>query len=432
MTERRSFAEILDECIDRVLTRGESIEDCVRDFPEHEVELREALSAGVAAAQAFAFLPDPDRKRAARLRLHDAIDRKRRRRTWWRLPLAGTGRAPRLATVALVALLVVAGSSTGTVLAAQDSNPGELLYPVMRAGERVQLAFAITDERESDLRARLMERRIRELEIVTSTGRERFVPDLVAQIERHRARAQGLAVGPVRSIVEALPALDDPRPTAEPDGVQATPVRPGLTPGSPSRREVSVRRIVLLSGQMEAFRQRIASFESRVGEGPSRRDLQQLREAMERSHQGLEELLERADRAYQVRGTDAGRGPSVPDAPTDVGTVRVSVRIDGVKVVHDGRNLLGVDVSVAAVEDGTKHVAHLTRTGTKLTVDGRPGSIKQLRLDQAAVLIVDASTGEILELRIGQARPDTEPPGEQPDRSGSNTGCIKPAPELRC
>ncbi|MCH8198810.1 MAG: hypothetical protein IIA54_01920 [Chloroflexi bacterium] len=407
MTERRSFAEILDECIDRVLTRGESIEACVRDFPEHADELRDALSAGVAAAEAFAFLPDPDRKRAARLRLHDAIDRKRSRRAWWRLPLAGAGRAPRLATVALVALLVVAGSSTGTVLAAQDSAPGELLYPVMRAGERVQLALAITDERESDLRARLMERRIRELGIVMSTGRERFVPDLVAQIERHRARAQGLAVARVRSIVETLPALDDSAPAAGPDHEQ-----PGLTPGSPSRREVSVRRIVLLSAQIEAHRQRIARFESIVSEGPSRRELQRLREAMERTQRGLQELLGRADRAHQVRETDGGPEARPPDAQggahAGVETVRVAARIEGIKVVHDGRNLLGVDVSVVAIEDGTRHVAHLTRRGTKLVVDGRPGSIKQLRLDQAAVLIVDASTGEILELRIGQARPDTE------------------------
>lgn len=407
MTERRSFAEILDECIDRVLTRGESIEACVRDFPEQAAELRDALSAGVAAAQAFAFLPDQDRKRAARLRLHDAIDRKRSRRAWWRLPFAGAGRAPRLATVALVALLVVAGSSTGTVLAAQDSAPGELLYPVMRAGERVQLALAITDERESDLRARLMERRIRELGIVMSTGRERFVPDLVAQIERHRARAQGLAVARVRLIVEALPALDDSAPAAGPDHEQ-----PGLTPGSPSRREVSVRRIVLLSTQIEAFRERIARFESMVGEGPSRRELQRLREAMERSHQGLAELLSRTDVAHQVRGTDAGPEGGTTDAqgdaPTDVGMVHVAVRIEGIKLVHDGRNLLGVDVSVVAVQDGTRHVAHLTRRGTKLIVDGRPGSIKQLMLDQAAVLIVDASTGEILELQIGHAPPDAE------------------------
>ncbi|MCH7607184.1 MAG: hypothetical protein IIC94_01230 [Chloroflexi bacterium] len=407
MTERRSFAEILDGCIDRVLARGESIEDCVRDFPEHAAELRDALSAGVAAAEAFAFLPDQDRKRAARLRLHDAIDRKRSRRAWWRLPFAGAGRAPRLATVALVVLLVVAGSSTGTVLAAQDSAPGELLYPVMRAGERAQLALAVTDERKSRLHARFMERRMSELEAVTSTGRGRFVPDLVEQIERHRARAQGLAVARVRSIVETLPALDDSAPAAGPDHEP-----PSMTPGSPSRREVSMRRIVLLSTQIEAFRERIARFESMVGEGPSRRELQRLREAMERSHQGLEELLSRTDVAHQVRGTDAGPEGGTTDAqggaPTDVGMVHVAARIDGIKVIHDGRNLLGVDVSVVAVEDGTRHVAHLTRRGTKLIVDGRPGSIKQLRLDQAAVLIVDPSTGEILELQIGHAPPDAE------------------------
>ena len=416
MTERRSFAEILDECIDRVLARGESIEACVRDFPEHADELREALSAGVAAGQAFAFFPDPDRKRAARLRLHEAIGRRRGWRSWWRLPLAGAGGAPRLATVALVALLVVVGSSTGTVLAAQDSAPGELLYPVMRASERVQLALTVTDEREANFRARLVERRIRELEIVTSAGHERFVPDLVAQIERHNARAHGLAVARVRSIVDALPALDDQPPAAEPAQGRATPVRPGLTPGSPSRREVSVRRVVLLSDQIAAHRQRIASFESRVSDGPSKRDLQRLREAMERTHQGLEELLDRADSAHRVRGTDGALAPSAPDAAHDARTIRVPARIAGIKVVHDGRNLLGVDVSVVADEDGTTHVAHLTRRGTKLIVDGAPGRIKQLKLDQAAVLIVDPGTGEILELRVARPRPGTDRGGSSSDR----------------
>ncbi len=412
MTEQRSFAEILDECVDRVLARGESIEACVRDFPEHADELRAALSAGVATGEAFAFLPDPDRKRAARLRLHEAIERKRSRWTRWRLPLWGVvGRAPRAVTVALVALLALVGSSTGTVLAAQDSAPGELLYPVMRASERVQLAFAVTDERESRLHSRLMERRMRELEVVTTTGRERFLPDLVAQIERHSIRAHGLAVAPVRRIVDRLPALDDVAPAAAP-----TPARPGLTPGSPSRREVSVRRVVLLSDQIAAHRQRIASFESRVGAGPSRRDLQRLREALGRTHQGLEELLDRADLAHRVSGTEPGAGPSAPDAPGDARALRVAARIDGIKVVHDGRNLLGVDVSVVAGKDGTIHVAHLTRRGAKLIVDGRPGRIRQLKLGQEAVLIVDPASGEILELRIEQARPDAEGADEQTDR----------------
>ena len=232
----------------------------------------------------------------------------------------------------------------------------------------------------------------------------------------NNARAHGLAVARVRSIVDALPALDDQPPAAEPAQGRATPVRPGLTPGSPSRREVSVRRVVLLSDQIAAHRQRIASFESRVSDGPSKRDLQRLREAMERTHQGLEELLDRADSAHRVRGTDGALAPSAPDAAHDARTIRVPARIAGIKVVHDGRNLLGVDVSVVADEDGTTHVAHLTRRGTKLIVDGAPGRIKQLKLDQAAVLIVDPGTGEILELRVARPRPGTDRGGSSSDR----------------
>ena len=403
MMEQRSFAEILDECIDRMLVQGETVEACVRDFPEHAVELREALSAGVTIGEAFAFLPAPDRKRAARLRLHEAIERRRRRWGWLRLPLApiaGTG--SRLATVALVALIVVLGSSTGTVLAARDSAPGELLYPVMRASERVQLAFAVTDERSSTLHTRLMERRMRELDVVTSNGRERFVPDLVRQIEHHSARAQRLAVGPVRSVVERLPALDD---SPDDPAVGATLAREplGMTPGSPSRREVSVRRMVLLNDQMAEVRRRIAGFEERVGEGPGKRDIAHLREVIEQSHQRLQELLDRADRAHQVRGAEVD-APTAPLADARYG--HVAVRITGIKVVHDGKNLLGIDVSVVAEEDGTAYVAHLTRRGTKLIVDGKPGRIRQLKLDQQAVLIVDPASGEILELQIGHTPPD--------------------------
>ena len=421
MTERRSFAEILDKCVDRVLA-GESVEACVRDFPEHAGELREALSAGVTVGEAFAFLPASDRKRAARLRLHEAIERRRSRRAWWRLPLAGAvGTGGRLAAVALVALIVVVGSSTGTVLAAQGSSPGELLYPVMRASERVQLAFAVTDERESRLRVRFMGRRIRELEFVTDTGRERFVPDLVAQIEHDSARAHGLTVAPVRRIVDRLPALDAPPSTGTPDHSRATPARPGLTPGSPSRREVSVRPVLLLNEEFAAARQRVARLESRLSEGPSKRDIIRLREAMERTHQRLQELLDKTDRAYEAREADAGPGPIVSDAPTDARTVRVRVRIKGMQVVHDGKNLLGVDLSVIADVDGTVHIAHLTRSGTKLTVDGRPGRVRLLRLDQEAVLIVDATTGEILEVRVASARPDAEPNDKRTDHSGTGS-----------
>ena len=417
MTTRRSFSEALDECIERVVVRGESVEACVRDYPEFADELREALTAGVAVSEAFSFQPDPDRKRAARLRFHDAIERRSRRPFWLRLSVGGLfGTGQRVAVTALVVLIALAGSGTGTVLAAQSSDPGEVLYPVKRASERVQLALTITADRESRFRARMMERRIRELEVVTDQGRERFVADLVAEIERHSGRAHGLAIAPIRDIVDALPVVEDPTATPTPQpGAQprvvvptstATPSRPGLTPGSPARRQVSVRAVLSLSDQRATVRQRIAAFEAKVSEAQSKRYFERLRKAMERNDEQLAALLDRADRAHRVRTIVTTEAPPVTDSPPDARTVRVRARVRSLEVIHDGKNLLGVDVRVVADEDGTAHVAHLTRKGTRLTVDGRPGSIRQLRLDARVTLLVDPTTGEIREVRINTARSD--------------------------
>ena len=426
MTTRGSFSESLDECIGRVV-RGETVEACVRDYPEFAHELREALTAGVAVSEAFSFPPDPDRKRAARLRFHDAVERRNRRPFWLRLPSGGLfGTGQRVAVTALVVLIALAGSGTGTVLAAQSSGPGEVLYPVKRASERVQLALTITPNRESRLRARLMERRIRELEVVTARGHGRFVRDLVAQIERHSARAYGLAIAPVREVVDTFPVLEDPTATPTPDpGTQqrvvgapptAAPGRPGLTPGSPARRQVSVRAVLSLSDQLATVRQRIAAFEARMSDEQSKRYLERLRQVMERNDEQLGELLDKADRAHRVRTTAVTEPPRLTDRPADARPVRVRARVRGMEVIHDGKNLLGVDVRVVADEDGTAHVVHLTRKGTRLTVGGEPGKIRDLRLNRRVTLLVDPTSGEILELRIGRTRSDDSAGGEATGR----------------
>ena len=371
--------------------------------------------------RAFAFQPDPARKREARLRFYDAIERRGRRRRWWWLPLGGlVSTGPRIAATALVAVLALVASGTGTVLAAQGSGPGEVLYPVKRATERVELAFAVTEERESRLRTKLMERRMKELAFVTDHGRERFVAELVAQIERHSARAQALAAAPVRRVVDELPFVGDepPATTSATDAVVpliATPVRPARTPGQRSRREVSVRPVLSLSDHLGAVQERIADFERRVNTDQSRQHLRGLRSVIERRKRQLNELLDKADEAHLLpRGLprDAPAAGGGPTRPVEVRVIhRVKARIQDIEVVHDGKNVLGVDVRVVADEDGTIHVAHLTRRGTKLTADGRPGRIKQLWLDQRVVLIVDGTTGEILELRTERARPDAERDG---------------------
>jgi hypothetical protein len=89
MEGHRTFADILDECLDRVLM-GESVEACIAEYPEHADELRESLmTAGALHRTAFAIRPDLDKKRASRQRFLEALDKRRNARPWWQA--AGLG-----------------------------------------------------------------------------------------------------------------------------------------------------------------------------------------------------------------------------------------------------------------------------------------------------------------------------------------------------
>ena len=181
MTLGRSLSEVLDECLQRVLADGESVEACVARYPEYAEELRDELETAMAFRGAFEFTPNVDKKRAARLRMNEAIVRRESKRFGFNFPwlrgLFPTG--TRIAVAAAVGVLALVSTGTGTVFASYNTAPGDLLYGVKRTSEDVQLAFALSDTRESDLLDTFVERRVGELDVVTATGRERFVPDLV-------------------------------------------------------------------------------------------------------------------------------------------------------------------------------------------------------------------------------------------------------------
>ena len=214
---RRPFSDVLDECLDRVLLLGEPVEACVADFPEYDAELREALEGALAFRQASAFQPDADRKRAARLRMLGAMETRRAPRAWrLRWPgfgwLRGVGKTtPRWAVSAAALVVLVGAGGTGTLMASQGSVPGDALYPVKRVSERARMMVTFSDAQEADLRVTLLDRRMKELEEVTEKGRDRFIPQLVNEIDRHSERVRLLAERPVRKVVDAASQASPPQ-----------------------------------------------------------------------------------------------------------------------------------------------------------------------------------------------------------------------------
>ncbi|UCH43024.1 MAG: DUF4382 domain-containing protein [Dehalococcoidales bacterium] len=105
----KRFNEIIDECINRV-NRGDSIEDCLADYPEHAGELEPMLKAMLVSQQVYEFVPSPVVKDAHRQRFNAALAEQRRRREAEQPLYRRLFGQPRVwATVTVVVALAVAG-----------------------------------------------------------------------------------------------------------------------------------------------------------------------------------------------------------------------------------------------------------------------------------------------------------------------------------
>jgi LysM repeat protein len=122
---------VLNECIDR-LTQGETVEDCLRAYPQYAMELRPMLEAGLLTKRAaIAPLEIQIAKERARANFQRAIRTTPVRRAY---PLR---QALALAAMLLIGFIVIGG---GLTAAAQNSLPGDILYGFKLFGESLQRA----------------------------------------------------------------------------------------------------------------------------------------------------------------------------------------------------------------------------------------------------------------------------------------------------
>jgi len=166
MKESREFNNILDECLERMLLDGETIEECLGRFPEHAEALEPLLRTALTTRDASVIKPDSEFRNRARYQLHAALremESKKSRSFLWKW-------SPRWAT-ALVAVLVLLMASGGTAAAASGSMPDEPLYPVKLAVEQVQLALTPSSLGKAELYAKLADRRVLEIVEMAAKGK---------------------------------------------------------------------------------------------------------------------------------------------------------------------------------------------------------------------------------------------------------------------
>ena len=192
-----TFDIVLDECIDRIVLRNETVEQCLARYPEHSAALEPLLRAVLTAALAASVPVSMEAKARGRQRLAAerqalrASGRQGGRNVWLdKLPLWTT--RLQWVTAAAFALFVVAGGA-GTVAAASGTLPGDALYPVKRATEQVRVAFESSDVKKAELRVAYAERRADEISTLIGRGETRHVEETPRDLNAELAAAAKIA-----------------------------------------------------------------------------------------------------------------------------------------------------------------------------------------------------------------------------------------------
>ena len=211
MMKSKEFDDILNECLDRLLIKSDTVEQCLASYPEQADELKPLLQVAMATKQASAIQPHPDFRARARYQFHSALQEmegKRSRPLFSWLPQWAT-----VVTIALVFLLVAGG---GTVAAAGNSMPDSPLYPVKLATEQVRLTLTFSDMDKAELYAKLADKRVAEIVRMVNKDKPEQVERAAQRLNIHLAMVASLALAQ-RGEEAMMLAPAPPVPAASPE-----------------------------------------------------------------------------------------------------------------------------------------------------------------------------------------------------------------------
>lgn len=174
----------LDRLIEQV-ARGQRRLDSIKD-----AKLREAIRVALRIHQNAPAAPDDYARLRMRARVLSRLDPRGPSladNAWLALELFGRPAPYIVRGVALAALLVVAG--LGASVAAADTLPDDLLYPVKVASEAVRLALAAMPDDRASVELSIAEHRLSEAEKLAAGGRTSDALVASAMYSQHVASA---------------------------------------------------------------------------------------------------------------------------------------------------------------------------------------------------------------------------------------------------
>ena len=191
MNKDREFHTILDECLEQILVKGETVEQCLQKYPEYAAELEPLLKTAMATNEALAIQPDTEFKGRARYQFRSVLENIKPRKG---VPILSW--QPRwVMTTVVVLVVVIAGSST--VVAADNSMPDNPLYPVKLATEQVRVTLTNSDIGKAELYATLVDRRVSEIDYLVNKGKPQWIEPAAQRLKMHLARMNSLPLAEI-------------------------------------------------------------------------------------------------------------------------------------------------------------------------------------------------------------------------------------------
>ena len=160
----KEFENILDDCLERLVVRGETVEDCLNAYPQQADALKPLLQTALLTKNATGIEPRPEFKASARyqfrIALQETTTNKNRFLSTWRFRWV----------TALTSILVMLMASGGLVVAAGTSMPDSPLYSVKLAVEQMQINLTFSNLGKANLYASFADRRVSEIMHMAQKG----------------------------------------------------------------------------------------------------------------------------------------------------------------------------------------------------------------------------------------------------------------------
>jgi hypothetical protein len=171
------FQHIFEDCLE-LLEQGASIEDCLNKYPAEAGELKSLLSMAQLSRKSLHYAIPRDAKARIRTRIMTHYDRQHWPRDQ-KKPIWSLMRRWAYVTIFILTFLIVAG--VGLNAASANAVPGDLLYPIKRSFEEIQIAFSFSDMAKAEAHVRLAERRISEIIELAGEGDTEYIAGLASE-----------------------------------------------------------------------------------------------------------------------------------------------------------------------------------------------------------------------------------------------------------